>query len=166
MPPAGMLCGVDGLTEQFAAGVPLAGTAFELKTVSCVGLMPDTASDDVMVCVTWIVAGLVSEPVTITGAEREFELFAPVMPGTHVRAPPVVIFAVVVERAVQRFVAGLYDQKVVWVPPRKAQIVVPSVARDPPAPTLAGVFFRFVHFPVVAFGTNLENLLSLFPFSA
>ena len=64
-----------------------------LVIVSAVGVMPDTAVDDVITIVTWIVAGLASEPVASTGAESEVVLFAGAAPGTHVRAPPVVMLS-------------------------------------------------------------------------
>ena len=69
-PLAAMLCGPDGLTVQLASSVAGA-VAFELTIVSAVGVMPDTAVDDVIVITTWIVAGLAERPVTSTGAESD-----------------------------------------------------------------------------------------------
>src|SRR5512143_3449179 len=122
-----MLCGPVGIYVQ--VGVP----AFEVVIVIAVGVMPDTAVDEVRVCVIWIVVGLASEPVTSTGADREFVLVAGLLPGTHVNAPPVMMLASALAFVVQMFVTGLYDQKAFLLLPWNPQIVVPSVVSAPPA---------------------------------
>src|SRR4051794_21362659 len=88
-----MSCVDGGLRLQLAAAAAVTGFALALVTVSCVGVTPVTAEDDVIVICTWIEAGLLSEPVTSTGAESAVLLVALALPGVHTSAPPAVMLS-------------------------------------------------------------------------
>jgi hypothetical protein len=130
-----------------------------LLIVSVPGVTVPTATLDVRVCFNVIVAGLPAEPVTSTGASSVFVFVASWVGGTQASLLPALpmLLSVVARVVPHVFVATLYVQKTFVAAPLSAHTDVPSVVSAPPAPKLAGAFFRLLHFPVTRFGTNLET---------
>jgi hypothetical protein len=143
-----------GLTVHAGVLVPVP----VLVIVMAPGVTVPTATLDVKVCLSVIVAGLPEEPVTSTGADSEFVFSAPWTAGTQASLLPAVVMllSVLATVVVHVLVAMMWRQSTFVPPPLSAHRLVPSVVSDPPALKLAGEFLRLVHFPVVAFGTNFE----------